>query len=158
MKGCVPACIPIFLFALFYALFAGQLSTSEGITLILPLLAAVFLAVGIHRVAERRFASRAPWLRLILRTSTSIAKDTFKVGLFLAKVVCRRPQHPAGHALEQPFRVGGDSSADATRRALVTIAVSASPDRYVIDLESTDLFRAHALVGHTVESDPEWPV
>ncbi len=154
MLGLVSAGI----FALLYGLFAGQLSVTEGMTLILPLIAAVWLTLGLNRVAERRFKPQAPWIRLILGTSTSTAKDTVKVGLFLAKVVWRRPPCPAGRLLKQPFRFGDDSSGDATRRALVAAAVSASPDRYVIDLNADNSVLTHCLVGDTDESDPEWPI
>ena len=146
------------IFALFYGLFAGQLSVTESMTLILPLIAAVGLTLGLHRVAERRFKPQAPWIRLMVGTSTSIAKDTVKVGLFLAKVVYRRPPGLAGRLLKQPFRLGDDASGDATRRALVTAAVSASPDRFVIDLNADNSLLAHSLVGDTDESDREWPV
>ena len=158
MKSWVMGRISTLIFALFYVLLAGQLSASEGVTLILPVLAAVCLTVGLHRVAERRFAARAPWLRLIFRSATSIAKDTAKVGLFLVKEEGHRAPHLAGRMIEEPFRIGGNSSRDATRRALVTIAVSASPDRYLINLELKDRYLAHALVGDTAASDPEWPV
>jgi hypothetical protein len=140
-----------------YWTFAGQFSVTEAFAMIIPVVSALGLSVSLDRVAERRFALRAPWATVLLRTSASLAKDSFKVGVRLAHGLYRRPSCPAGSTSAQPFDYGDASPREATRRALLVISVSAAPDRYVLDLAPKRLL-SHSLVGGSTESYPEWPI
>ena len=146
------------LFAAFYVALAGELSATESVTMIIPVTVALALAIAIHRSAERRFGFRAPWRRLVRRTFASIAKDSVKVALLLLRSLRRCPPCPAGITGNQRFRFGNASARDATRRALVVLSVSASPDQYVMETDPDDSLLMHSLVGASKNSDQEWPV
>ena len=145
-------------FLAFYAAFAGQFSLTEAVTMVIAVAAALALTLAIHRSTEHRFNLRAPWVWLVRRTFVSICRDSVKVGLFLLRSLWRRPPRHAGETYSQPFHFGDDSATEATRRALVSLSVSASPDQYVIEMNPENSLRAHSLVGESGKSDREWPV
>lgn len=146
------------LFVAFYIALTGELSATESVTMVISVMAGLALAIAIHRSAQRRFALQAPWLRLVTRTFASIGKDSVKVGLFLLRSLWRRPPFPAGITGNQRFRFGNDSAGDTTRRALVVLSVSASPDQYVLEANADDRLLTHSLIGALKKSDQDWPV
>lgn len=145
--------------ALVYGLFAGTASVTEAVTGG----AAVIVAIAFTRLfvatSSRTLELRAPWLRLAGRSLRSIARGTGKVAVVLVHVILRRGESPAGQFESQSFVHGDASPGSAGRRALATLAVSLSPNEFVVRLpEDADVLLLHGLAAVEKQSDREWPV
>jgi hypothetical protein len=151
-------CVQIACSAL-YLLFAGQTSTDELIPTGPVALACAVLVVSLRLLQDRRIRTTAPWLRLVWRVSVSLLRDTWLVGVALARVVVRPPEAALGAVADQNFRGGGEAPEDAGRRGLVVIANSLAPNGIVIDAApGLDRLRLHRLVAAAPNADAEWPV
>lgn len=142
-----------------YLLLAGQVSMTEIIAAIPSATAIAAFSLLLHRGAARRFSLRAPWLRILGRTSAALVGDTLRIGRTLLQVLWRRPQGAVGLATRQPFRPGGRDPRSAARRGLVTLATSVAPNGYVLDITpERDALLLHRLVPVPPQPDRDWPL
>lgn len=140
-----------------YLLFVGQAPAAElAAGAITSALAAAY-HLHVYRFERRRFAVRAPWLRLGGRVLRAIAVDTPRVGTCLARAVIRATDGEG--MIEQPFDTGDATPHSAARRALVVLAASIAPNAYVIDVRSRPpALLEHRLVPQAPQEDRQWPV
>lgn len=144
--------------AALYAICAGTLSIHEFIAGVIALAMAAAFATLITAVG-RPIRLRAPWVRLIGRVLASIVLDSIKVGLQLVRQLKGRPVRPMGVLREQSFDSGSLAPADAGRRALVTLAVSLSPNKYVVAISPDKPWLIlHAMVHVKPSANARWPV
>jgi multisubunit Na+/H+ antiporter MnhE subunit len=94
---------------------------------------------------------RASWLVRAGRLPARIIADNWTVlSLVLRRLVTREEIRGAFRAL--PFDPGGDDARSATRRALITIAITVSPNTYVVGI---DRYAGLILCHQLAPSDPE---
>jgi hypothetical protein len=146
------------LLALSYFLFAGQVDAHETIGGLPAALAAAAFAVALQRRGERRFGLRAPWGRLIAAVLVALPIDCGRVGGVLLRTLWRRPAGPLGARLAQAFVPGGKDAPSAGRRAIVALAASVAPNRYVLGCERSGQLVLHELAPAPAPRDPMWPV
>ncbi len=150
-SGDVASVAAAFVVAAFgYFLLAGQVSVTEIIACVpVAALAAAFSAT-LLRAKERRFHLRRRALLAMLRAIGALLPDAVRVGRMLLA------RDPAGQAVRQPFRRGGNNEADASRRAVVSLGVSLAPNSYVLCMDGELL--VHRLAPGPSNDDLEWPV
>jgi hypothetical protein len=85
--------------------------------------------------------------------------DSIRVGLQLARQLGHHSAGPVGVLSEQRFEFGSRAPADAGRRALVTLAVSLAPNKYVVAISPGQRrFILHELVHVKASPDERWPL
>lgn len=139
--------------ALYLAL-VGQVPIAEVVAGLLSGLAAMLLSWALRAMAERPFALRAPWHRLVPRLALSLARDAARVAIALAKAI---PAGGTGESLRQPFAADGDGAAGAGHRALAVLLASLAPNGYVIETGKRAL-QLHRLAPAAPSADPQWPL
>lgn len=140
-----------------YLLFVGHAPVPELVAAAMTSALATAYHLHVHRHEHRRFALRAPWFHLVIRTLRAIAVDTLLVGAALARAILRNT-HAEG-MVEQPFDPGGATPKAAARRALIVLAASIAPNTYVIDLRSRPPgLQEHRLVPRPPRKDGQWPL
>ena len=144
----------------FYALFAGQVSTTEAIAGIFLAIVMTTYAALLRHVRHRDLnLAGAPWVRLIVRPAASLLPDAVRVGRVLLRCLWRRPAGPVGVVSRQPFRSGSNDPGDAGRRGLVTLGISLAPNGYALELAACDdAVVLHRLAGAAPTADREWPL
>lgn len=105
------------------------------------------LATAVQRHAPISFVPRAGWLMRSWHVPVQIARDTVAVTRVLALHVLRR-RAVRGGFVAVPFEHGAvDDPRASARRALSTVAVTTSPNAYVIGIDPDhDFLFAHQLV------------
>lgn len=146
-----------------YLVLAGTLSVSEGVAAALAGFLAALLSVAVRRTGERRFRFRGvPWPRLLVKPAQTLVSDTARVGAVLVRAVLRGPgvhDAPDGATARQNFARGGDDAQDAARRGLVTLAVSLTPNSYVLRImDARDEMRLHRLAERKQSASRVWPL
>jgi len=144
----------VLLFAL-YLLLAGQASTDELVAAALCAGGATGLSLAIPLIAERHFAfHRVPWLRLLASTACALPVEAAQVGGRLARLKPLR-----GNIQRRPFAAAGTGPEDASRRGLVTLATSLTPNTYVLAvLTGRQELLVHRLVSGKPPRDRKWPL
>jgi multisubunit Na+/H+ antiporter MnhE subunit len=107
---------------------------------------AASVALAVHRRGYIRFWPRAAWFRQTPALVWDVIADCgLLAGALWRKVVLRQPVR--GIMIRVPFHHGGDNGRDGARRALVNIAVSLTPNSYVVDIDpEADSLLVHRLV------------
>ena len=107
------------------------------------------LAVAIHQRGYVRFRPRAVWLAHVPRVAWTVLVDCGRLaGALVRRLVLRQPVE--GSTLRVPFHYGGDTGRDGARRALVNVAISITPNSYVIDIDP----EAQSLLIHRLVAAP----
>jgi multisubunit Na+/H+ antiporter MnhE subunit len=105
------------------------------------------VAVAMHRLGYIRFWPRAVWLRELPYLVATIASDCVLLARALWQRTVRR-RDVQGTTIRVPFHHGGANSRDGARRALVNLAVSITPNTYVVDIDpESDTLLVHQLVA-----------
>lgn len=156
----VGGCVAWALLLGLYLALAGQASMDEAVAGAVAGLAAALLSVAVRRTAERRFSFRhVPWLHVLSGPAVSLAKDTVRVGIVLARAALYGAGAVHGAVVRQPFSREGQEGEAAARRALVTFGVSLPPNSYVLRIaDERDEMRLHRLAEWTPSPDREWPL
>jgi len=130
-----------------WLLLVGTVAVDELITGAAAAALAASLAVAVHRRGYIEFQPRARWLTELPRLCLGIATDTGRLAVALWQAaVLRRPVR--GSMIAVPFHHGGDNGRDGARRALVNLAVSITPNSYVVDIDpDADRLLVHQLVA-----------
>jgi len=110
--------------------------------------AAAIAATAAELVWHQRligFRPRLSWMLRIYRVPREIVRDTLSVsGVLFRHVTGRQEMRGAWRAI--PIDAGGDDPRSATRRALIAAAISATPNAYVVGIDSdNDLMLVHQL-------------
>lgn len=150
----IKAGVAIFLLFVLYLLLVGSAHIDEIIAGLLSAIAAAAASLAMSHVAERHFDLHdIRWSRSIARSLWSIIVDVPRVGLHFA--VSTSP----GFVQCWHIRANNNSSVDAARRALITLAASLAPNGYVlkIDAERGEM-RVHRLAPAAPPENPEWPL
>lgn len=143
---------------LIYLLLAGKTNAAELFAgAVLALLATVALT-AVRLVSGVRFELKSAWLRPLATVPLRVVTDSF---LVLA-ANCRRPfrARGSGRFSKREFNPGNNHSASRTRRALVTAAISLTPNSVVVAVDRA----GHRLLVHELvptkdrERDPDWPL
>jgi multisubunit Na+/H+ antiporter MnhE subunit len=102
--------------------------------------------------ANRRFGfrPRARWLLRAWRIPIRIAVETGQAFVALFRHVTGR-KRVRGTFRAIPFRHGGEGPRDGARRAVATVAVSVSPNTFVIGFDPDE----DVVFVHQLQSDPE---
>ncbi len=143
-----------------YQLLAGSPSASETYAGIPVAIAGAVLAL-LLRQRSRRFDYPRGAARAALRAVGAILPDSLRVGRELALATMQRRRPSRGRITQQPFHAGGEDGHDASRRALVILGVSLSPNGFVIDAPpggTSPTIGIHQLRPAPPRPDPEWPV
>jgi multisubunit Na+/H+ antiporter MnhE subunit len=108
------------------------------------------VAVGAQEVIRIRIHRR--WLLRAHRVVGRVVVDNWLALSLLVRYLAGRAEvRGAFRAL--PFEPGGDDSLAATRRALITISVSVSPNTYVVGIDAeSKLILCHQLIPSSKES------
>jgi multisubunit Na+/H+ antiporter MnhE subunit len=144
-----------------YLVLAGQVSATEVVAGAAAGLAATVLSVAERREGERRYAFRGtPWGRVLGRPALALVTDSAKVAGALARVALRGADAQPGAAVRQPFAPGEDDDPrEAARRGIVALAVSLTPNSYVLrTMPGCDALLLHRLAERPPSPDREWPV
>lgn len=140
-----------------YILLAGDLGMFELISAAVCATSGTALAVGLSRIAFRRFAGW-PAPRAVWRPLLALAPETLAVGRQLIAAIFTVKAQRGAYFL-QPFEPGGDDPLSRARRAAVVVGVSLAPGSFVIRGDRTDTMILHALPPKERASpDPLWPV
>ncbi len=142
------------LFAL-YILFTGEASRAELCAGALVAVMGAGLAVYVRGAGHRPMRLDAPWGRLVGRVGLALARDTVKVGGALARGIGGAAVK--GMIQRQLFDTRDDTRAAVGRRAVVMLATSVAPNRFVLEEEGDSLL-LHRLVPAPASEDTEWPV
>lgn len=143
--------------AVFYALFAGELSLNEFWAGLPVSILACLHSAGLRRCAERTI--RPTWrgaTREAGRAAAAIPGDLIRVGRVLLSALPHRPAGEAGRPVAQAFAFGTDNPRDAARRAEVTLGLSLAPNGFVLRL-SPDHLLLHRLAPAPARESREWP-
>ncbi|HVL54958.1 MAG TPA: hypothetical protein VM491_00515 [Burkholderiaceae bacterium] len=170
-----------------YLMLAGRIAAVEVAAAAVA--AAAALAVTLGARDPRRFAVAAHWRRipLLARAAAAIATDCVRLAGSVAAIARQRAglagrfaaldfdagaagsarAMPAEGERAAPTQTGGADAApsagdrtDAGRRVLVTIAVSAAPNRYVVWIDpQRDRLHVHELVAsQRTQATRQWPL
>ena len=143
----------------FYILFAGQVSVTEIEAGAPAAIAAAGFTVLLHRVTERPFRLKAPWLRVLGEPLAALLPDAVRVGRALLRALWRRPPGVVGPVTRQPFQEGGEDPASAARRGLVTLGSSLAPNGYVLAIpDGEGALLLHRLAAVPPNPDQRWPL
>ena len=153
----IAAVIVWFGLAGFYILLAGAVGVFELVAGIVCATSGTALAVGLSRIACRRFVGW-PAPRAIWRPLGALAPETLAVGRQLVAAIFTNKAQWGAYLL-QPFDPGGDDAVSRARRAVVVVGVSLAPGSFVIRGDRTDAMILHTLPPkESALSDPMWPV
>jgi multisubunit Na+/H+ antiporter MnhE subunit len=123
--------------------------TLADLSLAIPagLLCGVLATAG-RRLAEGRWRPQPRWAAWLLTVPVNVVVDT--IGVWAAAVRAVRTRRPSGYdqVLQQPAEETEDIA--ATRRALATLVLSASPGSYIVDFDPD----RRQLLAHTVTGKP----
>ena len=115
--------------------------------------AAAAVAAAIGFAVQRRgyilFRPRARWLLQTPRLAWMVLVDCALLGRALWLRVVRR-EAVQGTTIRVPFDYGDAEGRDGARRALVNVAVSLTPNSFVIDIDP----EAHSLLVHQLVARP----
>ncbi len=116
-----------------WLLLAGSLDAAEWLA---GGLAAALLTIVVRALEARglgRFRGRARWLKLLRWAAVRVPMDTLVVFHALALRLLGRPRRSSFLAV--PFDPGTDGPVGLARRAVVTGALSATPNTYVVAID-----------------------
>ena len=132
-----------------WLLFVDTLAPAELVAGLVAAAVAAAVAESVRESGYLRFAPRARWLRLAPTVALEIVRDCGKLAAALWRHLVRGEQVEGSLAVV-PFHHGQDTSTDAARRALVNLAVSITPNTYVIDF-GPDSVLIHELVPGRID-------
>ena len=143
---------------LIYLLLASETGGAELSAGALLALVATVALTAVRRVSGVRFELKSAWLRPVATVPLRVVTDSFVV----LAANCRRPfrARGSGRFSEREFNPGNDHPSSRTRRALVTTAVSLTPNSVVVAVDRA----GHRLLVHELvptkdtERDPDWPL
>jgi multisubunit Na+/H+ antiporter MnhE subunit len=115
-----------------WLLFVDSLAPAELVAGVVAAAAAASVAESVRESGYLRFAPRARWLRYAPALAVEIVSDCGRLAGALWRQLVRG-EPAAGSFVSVPFHHGEDTSTDAARRALVNLAVTITPNTYVID-------------------------
>jgi hypothetical protein len=152
------AATTVLLFAMYFAL-AGTISASEVLASAIAV-AIAGTAAWAHLRVSPRMLLKAPWLRMAASVARALASDSAQVGKRLLTALWKSPVGPAGLVAEQPFEAGVSSDpAERGRRALVTLAASIAPNRFVVRAAPDEQrLLMHELRHVHSSADRRWPL
>ena len=144
----------VFLMVL-WLLLTGTLDPQETAIGALVAAVAAVSAVVISVLGIIRWKIRPAWLLRLPALAWRIVADNWRVlSLLVRHLAGRAPVRGTFRAL--PFDPGGDDSLAATRRALITLAISISPNTYVVGIDNDDkVILCHQLLPSPKESAEE---
>lgn len=109
------------------------------------------LALTGRRLVGGRWCPLRGWWTWLLTLPVAVIADTFGVWRAAARAVLRPGERGHEHVVHLPASDADDVA--ATRRALVTLALSASPGSYVVDFDPD---RRELLVHTLADGAPGW--
>jgi len=130
--------------ALLWLLFQGEYNRIEQIAATCAAAVAATLAVVVRRQERTTVRIEWQWLAKTVAVPWQVVREFALLILFLV----RRPA--SGGVRRLPFPTGGARPADRGRRVLATLAMTYSPNSYVIDMDD----EAHEVVVHTLYPVP----
>ncbi len=137
--------------AVIWLLLVGSFHYDELIVGAAASAVAATAATAVHHRGYIRFWPQASWLQEVPSLIATIAVDC---GL-LADALWRRAvrgEPVRGSTIRVPFHHGGDNGRDGARRALVNLAVSITPNTYVVDIDPEgDSLLVHQLVSQPLD-------
>jgi multisubunit Na+/H+ antiporter MnhE subunit len=96
------------------------------------------------------FRPRPTWVLRAYRLPREVVRDTFTVfGVLFRHLTGRQEMRGAWRAI--PIDAGGDEPRSATRRALIATAISATPNAYVVGIDSDN----GLMLVHQLKPSPE---
>jgi multisubunit Na+/H+ antiporter MnhE subunit len=117
---------------------------ASGIAAVVAVIAAAKQIIRIHL--------RPAWLRALPSLLTRVVVDNWVVLALLVRVLAGRGE-VRGEFRALRFDPGGDDALSATRRALITAAVSLSPNSYVVGIDrEAGIILCHQLIPSSKES------
>jgi multisubunit Na+/H+ antiporter MnhE subunit len=129
-----------------WVLLTGTLDTVELIAGFIAATVAAAVAEVVRIQDFQLFRPRARWLMRARRLPRNILADCGVVFGALYRHVVKR-EHISGAFRAFEFEPGGDDGRSAARRALVNVAISLSPNTYVVEIDRTRrLILVHQLV------------
>lgn len=144
--------------AAFYALFAGQISPSEVEAGLPSAFLATVLTVLLRRAASRQLALTKARPGTVLSGVAAIFPDVVRVAGVLLRALLRRPCGALGPIVSQRAPLNGNAATDAGRRAVVTLALSAAPNGYVVGAqEERGTLLLHRLFAPSPDENGERP-
>lgn len=143
-----------------YLVLAGHLVLPELVAALSVSAAAVLLIEALKRGKSRSFRIRAAWLLPVLsRVPVNVLRDSAAIGVSLVKSALGG-KCLDGSFVRVPFEGAGRDPYSAGRRALITAAISVSPNTIAVKL-----FRKSILVHRltppgsaTAPADSKWPL
>ena len=135
---------------LLWLLFVDSTAPAEVVAGLVAAALAASVAESVRESGYLRFAPRARWLRYAPAVAVEIVSDCGRLTVALWRHLVRG-EHAAGAFVSVPFHHGEDTSTDAARRALVNLAVTITPNTYVIDFGHETVL-IHKLVPGPLDS------
>jgi multisubunit Na+/H+ antiporter MnhE subunit len=108
------------------------------------------IAVLVQSVERTEIRLEARWVLRTLRVPWQVVREFGVVTLFLGRTLARRPIPRTGGFRTLQFPTGGARPAERGRRVLAALAMTYSPNSYVVELEPD----THEVVVHTLSPVP----
>ena len=135
-----------------WLLLTGTLDPQETAVGLLASAIAATAAVALAAQEIIRLRIRPGWLLRVHRVVGRVLVDNWSALSLLARYLAGR-SGVRGAFRALPFEPGGDDSLPATRRALITLAVSVSPNTYVVGIDTeAKVILCHQLIPSPKES------
>jgi multisubunit Na+/H+ antiporter MnhE subunit len=136
--------------ALLWLLFQGEYNRIEQIAATSAAAVAATVAVLVRRQEPTGFRLETRWIARTWRVPWQVVREFGLMTVFLGRTLVRAGTPPTGGFRTLPFPTGGARPAERGRRAFAAVAITYSPNSYVIDMDEEQ----GAVVVHTLTPVP----
>lgn len=136
--------------ALLWLLYQGEYNTIEQVAAASAATIGATLAMLVRRQEHTGFRLELRWLRRASSVPWQVLREFWLMTTFLLRTLSRRDIPATGGFRALPFPTGGARPAERGRRAFAAIALTYSPNSYVVDMDEDE----HAIVVHTLSPVP----
>jgi multisubunit Na+/H+ antiporter MnhE subunit len=135
---------------LLWLLYQGEYNRIEQIAAASAAALTATLAVVVRRQERTGLRLELRWLVRGARIPGQVLREFALITVFLARVAWRRRTPPTGGFRTLAFPTGGPRPAERGRRAFAALAMTYSPNSYVVDMDEDE----QAVVVHTLSPVP----
>jgi multisubunit Na+/H+ antiporter MnhE subunit len=136
--------------ALLWLLYQGEYNRIEQVAAACAATLAATVAVLVWRQERTSVRLELHWLRRAAAVPWQVLREFGLLTVFLVRTLLRRRVPPTGGFRTLPFPTGGARPAERGRRAFAALAMTYSPNSYVVDMDEDE----HAVVVHTLSPVP----
>ena len=135
---------------LLWFLYQGEYNLIEQIAAVCAATIAAAVAVVVRSQEQAGLRLEPGWAARGLKVPWQVVREFWIMTVFLARAVVARRVPPTGGFRTLPFPTGGARPAERGRRAFATLAITYSPNSYVLDMDEDE----RTVVVHTLSPVP----